>query len=200
VLIPRPAQSNCIPSARADRDIFLCYRPPEDSPPVDPHVNSASEVSFSSFNSIAKLNEETVKVWAKILAAVPGSKLVIKSASLDYPDTVDRVLDCFVRNGVAPGRVELRAWISQREQHLKLYDSIDIALDTFPYNGTTTTCEALWMGVPWYRCRAIFICRALGRRFYGAPGCTSWSRKMPKITLRLQSLSPAIIPGANCCA
>jgi len=128
--------------------IFLCYRPPEDSPPVDPHVSPPSKVTFSSFNSIAKLNEEMVKVWAKILAAVPGSRLVIKSASLDYPDTVDRVLDCFVRNGVAPGRVELRAWIMQREQHLKLYDSIDIALDTFPYNGTTTTCEALWMGVP----------------------------------------------------
>jgi predicted O-linked N-acetylglucosamine transferase (SPINDLY family) len=128
--------------------IFLCYRPPEDSPPVDPHVSPPSKVTFSSFNSIAKLNEEMVKVWAKILAAVPGSRLVIKSASLDYPDTVDRVLDCFVRNGVAAGRVELRAWIMQRERHLKLYDSVDIALDTFPYNGTTTTCEALWMGVP----------------------------------------------------
>lgn len=129
-------------------DIFLCYQPPEDSPPVNPHVSPASEVTFSSFNNVAKLNEETVKVWGKILAAVPGSQLVIKSASLNYPDTVDRVLDCFVRNGIAPGRVELRAWIMQRQQHLKLYDGIDIALDTFPYNGATTTCEALWMGVP----------------------------------------------------
>jgi protein O-GlcNAc transferase len=129
-------------------DVFLCYQPPEDSPPVNPHASRASEVTFSSFNTIAKLNEEMIKVWGKILAAVPGSHLVIKSASLNYPDTVDRVLECFVRNGVAPERIELRAWIAQRQQHLKLYDDIDIALDTFPYNGTTTTCEALWMGVP----------------------------------------------------
>jgi protein O-GlcNAc transferase len=129
-------------------DIFLCYQPPQDSPPVNPHVGPASRVIFSSFNNVAKLNEETIKTWVKILAAVPGSQLVIKSASLNYPDTVDRILDCFARNGVDPGRIELRAWIMHRQQHLKLYDSVDIALDTFPYNGTTTTCEALWMGVP----------------------------------------------------
>jgi protein O-GlcNAc transferase len=128
-------------------DAFLCYQPP-DSPPVSERSGSAPGIVFSSFNNIAKLNDETLRVWGKILAAVPGSRIAIKAASLGFPDTVDRVLDCCERSGMDPGRVELRGWIKDRRQHLELYDNIDIALDTFPYNGTTTTCEALWMGVP----------------------------------------------------
>jgi predicted O-linked N-acetylglucosamine transferase (SPINDLY family) len=132
---------------RVDK-LFLCYQPPADSPPVNTNASRASEVVFSSFNNIAKVNDETVRLWSKILAAVPASRLVIKSASLAFPDTADRVLASFRRTGVATDRVELRGWITDRQEHLELYDSVDIALDTFPYNGTTTTCEALWMGVP----------------------------------------------------
>ncbi len=129
-------------------DAFLCYQPPDDSPLITPHARSAPEVVFCSFNNIAKLNEEAIRVWSAILVAVPGSRILLKSAALSFPDTVDRILDCFERNGVASDRVELRGWIRERRHHLELYDSVDVALDTFPYNGTTTTCEALWMGVP----------------------------------------------------
>lgn len=129
-------------------DVFLCYQPPEDSPPACAPVRSASEVVFASCNNIAKLNEQTIQAWAQILGQVPGSRIIVKSAPLGYPDTVDRVLDCFERNGIDTERIELRGWIADRRQHLELYANIDIALDTFPYNGTTTTCEALWMGVP----------------------------------------------------
>jgi len=129
-------------------DAFLCYQPPPDSPPVSERSGSTPGVVFSSFNNVAKLNEETLRVWGKILAGVPGSRIALKAASLGFPDTVDRILDCCERNGVDSGRVELRGWIKDRRQHLGLYANIDVALDTFPYNGTTTTCEALWMGVP----------------------------------------------------
>ena len=129
-------------------DVFLCYKPPEDSPAVCARASPASEIVFSSCNNIAKLNEPMIQVWGKILGQVPGSRIIVKSAPLGYPDTVDRVLDCFERNGIDTQRVELRGWITDRSQHLDLYAHIDIALDTFPYNGTTTTCEALWMGVP----------------------------------------------------
>ena len=128
-------------------DCFLCYEPPADAPPVKPRVPGAAVV-FSSFNNIAKVNAETIRWWGRILAGVPGSRLALKSSPLNFPDTVDRVLDALERGGVDPARVELRGWIGERQQHLDAYGDIDIALDTFPYHGTTTTCEALWMGVP----------------------------------------------------
>ena len=128
-------------------DCFLCYQPPPDAPAATPR-EAAGAVVFSSFNNIAKLNDETLRLWAQILAAVPASRLALKASTLNYPDTVDRLLDSCERAGIDTARVELRGWIADRQQHLELYNEIDIALDTCPYNGTTTTCEALWMGVP----------------------------------------------------
>lgn len=127
---------------------FVCYQPPVNSPPPGDRVNPPSAVVFGSFNNIAKISASTVRAWSEILDALPGSRLVLKSASLDFHDTADRVLEAFEEFGIAAGRIELRGWAVQREAHLKMYEGIDIALDTFPYNGTTTTCEALWMGVP----------------------------------------------------
>ena len=127
---------------------MLCYQPPADAPPVGAHVNAASRVVFCSFNNIAKLTAGTVRSWCAILEAVPGSRLVLKSASLNFTETVDRVLESFEQFGIAAGRVEVRGWVARRDQHLRMYEDVDIALDTYPYNGTTTTCEALWMGVP----------------------------------------------------
>ena len=129
-------------------DIFLCYQPPADSPPAGARASPASKMVFASCNNIAKLNEPTIRAWGQILSQVPESRLIVKSAPLGYADTVDRVLECFEQNGIDTARIELRGWISDRRQHLDFYSGVDIALDTFPYNGTTTTCEALWMGVP----------------------------------------------------
>ncbi len=128
-------------------DCFLCYQPPRDAPPVAAR-EPGSAVVFSSFNSVAKLNDEILRTWANILAAVAGSRLALKASSLNFPDTVDRLVDSCERAGIDPARIELQGWVADRRQHLAHYGRIDIALDTFPYNGTTTTCEALWMGVP----------------------------------------------------
>ncbi len=129
-------------------DLFLCYQPAQDSPPVSTRDGAVAQVVFCSFNNIAKLNREMIRVWAGILAAVPGSRIVLKSAALTYSETRDRVLECFESQGVDAQRVDMQGWISDRNHHLEFYSGMDIALDTFPYNGTTTTCEALWMGVP----------------------------------------------------
>jgi len=128
-------------------DCFLCYQPPADAPPVKPREPGAAVV-FSSFNNIAKVNAETIRIWGRILAGVPRSRLVLKSSPLNFPDTVDRFVDALERGGIDPARVDLRGWVGERQQHLDAYSDVDLALDTFPYNGTTTTCEALWMGVP----------------------------------------------------
>jgi predicted O-linked N-acetylglucosamine transferase (SPINDLY family) len=127
---------------------FLCYQPPSDSPPVGVNINAPSVVVFGSFNNIAKLTAGTLRLWCEILDAIPGSRLVLKSASLNFTETADRVIEAFEQFGIAGGRIDIRGWVARREQHLALYEGIDIALDTYPYNGTTTTCEALWMGVP----------------------------------------------------
>ncbi len=76
------------------------------------------------------------------------ARLIIKSQSLADPDTATRYLDMFAGHGIEPGRLDLLAWINARAGHLDAYRRLDIALDPFPYNGTTTTFEALWMGVP----------------------------------------------------
>jgi predicted O-linked N-acetylglucosamine transferase (SPINDLY family) len=74
--------------------------------------------------------------------------MLIKAGLLAHDEAVRRLLDRFRRAGIGADRLELRGWESERTRHLEAYGEIDIALDTFPYNGTTTTCEALWMGVP----------------------------------------------------
>jgi len=147
--IADPAQSDLLHTERLMRlePPFLCYRPADDAPPVASRPR-AREVVFGSFNILVKVNEPLIGWWARILAAVPGSRLVLKSRILDHEDAASRLLACFAAAGIAADRLELRGWAAERAGHLGAYGDIDIALDTYPYNGTTTTCEALWMGVP----------------------------------------------------
>jgi len=128
---------------------FLCYQPSPYAPPVG-HLPAASRgaVTFGSFNNLAKINERVVALWAKVVNAVPGAHLYVKNPSLDDPPTQERYRRLFAEHGVDRDRIELRGRTVEDGDHLALYGAVDIALDTFPYNGTTTTCEALWQGVP----------------------------------------------------
>jgi predicted O-linked N-acetylglucosamine transferase (SPINDLY family) len=126
---------------------FLAYEPPEDAPEVAVRPAGAPVV-FGSFSHAAKIDDATITLWARILDRVPGSRLVLKSAPLGHPVARERMLACFARHGIGAARVSLEPFRADRASHLAHYGAIDIALDTFPYNGTTTTCEALWMGVP----------------------------------------------------
>lgn len=126
---------------------FLCYRPPDDAPAVT--VRDAGQpLVFGSFNVPAKLTDAQIAVWCRVLAALPDSRLVLKGQVLQNPPAAARVTARFAGHGIAASRIDLRGWVDARRAHLDAYGAIDIALDTFPYNGTTTTCEALWMGVP----------------------------------------------------
>jgi predicted O-linked N-acetylglucosamine transferase (SPINDLY family) len=128
---------------------FLCFAPAADAPEIGelPALTS-DHVTFGSFNNLSKVTPEVVETWARILEHVPRSRLLIKSRSLADGETRNRYLEMFVRRGIDTGRVELCSWIASKAGHLGAYDRVDIGLDPFPYNGTTTTCEALWMGVP----------------------------------------------------
>ena len=128
---------------------FLCYLPPDGAPDVTglPALE-AGGITFGSFNNLPKLNERVIEVWSRILLQVPGSSLLLKSRQLGDESTRCRYTDLFIRNGVTPDRIRTLPATSSILEHLDLYNRVDIALDPFPYNGTTTTCEALWMGVP----------------------------------------------------
>lgn len=127
---------------------FTCYRPPADAPEPGPSpALAAGGVSFGSFNFLAKVTPRMIAAWSALLALAPDSTLTIKSAPLVDESTRELVRKRFEENGAAAERVRLLGPMGPRE-HLEAYNQIDIALDTFPYNGTTTTCEALWMGVP----------------------------------------------------
>lgn len=128
---------------------FLCYAPPEDAPEVGPlPAAAAGRVTFGSFNNLSKVTPEVVALWARVINAVPGSRLVLKNNAFADPGARQRYKALFRDHGVEDGRVELLAALPDMRDHLEVYNRIDIGLDTFPYNGTATTVEALWMGVP----------------------------------------------------
>ena len=130
-------------------DCFLCYRPPSDIPEVSPlPAAETGHVTFASFNNLSKVTPQAVALWARVLNAVPGARMIVKGRPFTEPDIRRRYLEIFAQQGVDESRVELLAYFASRRDYLEIYRRVDIVLDTFPYNGGTTTCEALWMGVP----------------------------------------------------
>jgi protein O-GlcNAc transferase len=128
---------------------FLCYQPDENSPNVGhlPAIASG-HITFGSFNIFTKVTEEILTLWSDILTNIPHSHIVLKTISFADKRICEKVMKTFGQKGINAERVELLGHEEQFLRHLSLYNRIDIGLDTFPYNGTTTTCEAMWMGVP----------------------------------------------------
>jgi protein O-GlcNAc transferase len=125
-----------------------CYQAPQQTPAVNalPALQS-HHITFGSFNNFTKMNESILKWWAKILHQVPQSRLLFKSKALVSESAREKARQFMRESGIRPDRLDLRVW-APASKHLALYNQIDIALDTYPYHGTTTTCESLWMGVP----------------------------------------------------
>lgn len=130
-------------------DGFLCFRPAQETGAPGPlPARRNGHVTFGSFNNNAKISPEVVALWSALLHRVPGSRLILKSRPFADPATLARYQSLFSAHKISPDRVELLPQIPDQGSHLRAYDRLDIALDPFPYNGTTTSCEALWMGVP----------------------------------------------------
>lgn len=133
---------------------FLCYEPRPDMTPEPRHaalVNAGGTprpITFASFNATYKINDQVIQLWKRVVDAVPGSRLVIKSGAIRNQRTQQAMRRAFERNGWDPARLDVRIATPMVVDHMAAYNEIDIALDTFPYHGTTTTCEALIMGVP----------------------------------------------------
>uniref|UniRef100_A0A0C9RQE7 Probable UDP-N-acetylglucosamine--peptide N-acetylglucosaminyltransferase SPINDLY n=1 Tax=Wollemia nobilis TaxID=56998 RepID=A0A0C9RQE7_9CONI len=128
---------------------FLCYTPsPEAGPIVPTPALSNGFITFGSFNNLAKITPRVLRVWAKILCAIPTSRLVVKCKPFCCDSVRQRFLSTLEELGLESLRVDLLPLILLNHDHMQAYSLMDISLDTFPYAGTTTTCESLYMGVP----------------------------------------------------
>ena len=125
------------------------YSPPAVAPEPAPSPSAGgAPVTFGCFNNFAKINDALFAVWSRLLAAVPGSRLLLKGHGLGNAVLQADLGRRLAAAGIAPGQVETLERTKTLAEHLAAYARVDIALDTFPYHGTATTCEALWMGVP----------------------------------------------------
>jgi predicted O-linked N-acetylglucosamine transferase (SPINDLY family) len=111
----------------------------------DPPLNKNKYVTFGSFNNFDKITPAVIDVWSKILKSLKNSKLILKSAKEIHSNK--RIKKLFEENGIKESVIFLNRK-DEKEDHLNAYKEIDIALDTFPYNGVTTSFESIWMGVP----------------------------------------------------
>ncbi|XP_007027838.2 PREDICTED: probable UDP-N-acetylglucosamine--peptide N-acetylglucosaminyltransferase SPINDLY [Theobroma cacao] len=131
------------------RECFLCYTPSPEAGPVSPTpALSNGFITFGSFNNLAKITPKVLQVWARILCAVPNSRLVVKCKPFCCDSVRQKFLTTLEQLGLESLRVDLLPLILLNHDHMQAYSLMDISLDTFPYAGTTTTCESLYMGVP----------------------------------------------------
>jgi len=130
---------------------FLCFTPASDAPGVSdlPALKEGVKgVCFGSFNAFAKISPTLIGIWVKLLLAVPTSTLYLKAKPLCEGALCERLWEEFEKGGVDRKRVLLQGWELEISSHLEQYSKVDIHLDSYPYNGTTTVCESLWQGVP----------------------------------------------------
>jgi predicted O-linked N-acetylglucosamine transferase (SPINDLY family) len=125
---------------------YISYDPPNPSPPIGPLPQTQlGVITFGSFNASRKLTPQTLKIWSEILKQVPRSRLLLKCSDPRYSPQL--MIESFMKLGIDRERLIVYR-NSPYQDHLNLYNQVDLHLDPMPYTGCTTTCEALWMGVP----------------------------------------------------
>ena len=147
--------------------------------PFDPVLpaDRAGVFTFGSFNNYTKFDDHVLDSWAGILRSVTNSRLVIKTRPLENASTQEKVRKFFVDRGIAADRVDLLAWMSLQDHLTLLGSRVDLQLDTFPYNGHTTTCQSIWAGVP--------VVTLSGDTFRSRVGeCTMRNLKLPEFVAR----------------
>lgn len=156
------------------RGCYLCYEGPDYAPGVAPlPAMSRTEITFGCFNTQAKITGDVIRVWSKILKAAPQSRLILKNPVLNDEGCRQLVREEFVSCGLPAERLMLLGSSPHREL-LESYAEVDIALDPFPYNGGTTTCEALWMGVPVVTLAGDRFVSRVGPTILRHAGCSEW--------------------------
>ncbi|MFA6046462.1 MAG: tetratricopeptide repeat protein [Phycisphaerales bacterium] len=147
---PPGSEAHCTETLARMSSCFLCYRPWREMAPqadFEPPSVKGGVITFGSFNRPMKVGARAIDTWARVLKEVPGSRLLIK-VQIASEEVGPAFISKFEKHGVDPSRIITADWVKKPGGHFPMYRRMDISLDPFPYNGTTTTCEALWMGVP----------------------------------------------------
>ena len=152
-------------------DAMWCYTPPPDAPAPRVARETGGAPTFGVFNNFAKVSPAAIETWAEILAQLPHARLVC--VGVPAGSTRARFAEPFERRGVDPERLTFTGRVSYAE-YLELYQAVDIALDTFPYTGGTTTCDALWMGVPVLSLAGDAVPARSGASLLSALSLTDW--------------------------
>ncbi len=151
----------------------FCFHPEADYPLPEPAAHAERALTFGSFNNVPKLTPRTVRLWARVLRAVPGSRLLLKAPTFKDAGAVRVFTERFAAEGIAADRLEFRGPVGLSDMMAE-YADVDIALDPVPYNGGTTTLQAMWMGVPVVvRAGHSFVSR-MGASFMTAAGLPDW--------------------------
>jgi len=158
-------------------ETLWCFTPPPDAPPPGNRRAAERAVTFGVFNNFSKVSQEALEAWAGILERLPGARLVLVGVAPGR--TRARVLEPFERRGVSADRLAFHARLPYAE-YLALHQNVDIALDTFPYTGGATTCDALWMGVPVLTLAGDAVLARSGCSMLCALGLQDWIAHAPE--------------------
>jgi protein O-GlcNAc transferase len=161
-------------------DVWMCFSPPGLKIDVGPLPALADgNVTFGSFNNLTKISSRTVACWARVLEAVPGSRLVLKARQLGDVSAQGAIVGRFAAEGIDRGRPTFHGRFADEKDHLRAYQKIDTGLDPFPYSGGTTTAEALWMGTPVLTLKGERYVAHMGESLVHNAGLDAWVAETP---------------------
>lgn len=152
----------------------LCFAPPDFDLPVSPlPALGRGSLTFGCFQHLGKLSDPALELWSRVFELIPGARFRFQNKALGDVATADRLRCRLMRHGIDPARVELQGLLP-RQQYLAAHAEVDVILDTFPFTGGTTTCEALWMGVPTLTLAGSSLLSRQGASLLTAAGLSDW--------------------------
>lgn len=170
--LPAGAEEHFVETPCFLPDSRLCFTPPLDAPPVAPlPALSAGHLTFASFQNLNKLGDDVLTLWRDLMEALPQARLRLQCAQCPEQETV--LHERLLRHGFPLERIALHRTAS-RSEYFRAYAEVDLILDTFPYPGGTTTCEALWMGVPTLTLAGKSLLERQGASLLHAAGLADW--------------------------
>ena len=171
---------------------YMCFPRPEQAP--EPDRRGPVSFRFASFNHARKLTDATLELWGELLHQAPEAHLVLKSISFLESEEQDRIRIRCERFGIAAEQLQILPWAQDLRDHLAQYNQVDVALDTIPYGGATTTAEALWMGVPVVTIHGMSMVGSLSASLLQSAGQSQWIAKTRNeyINISLKLLSEGI--------